>query len=50
MQVLVVDDHELIRQGLVGAFGREPGMTVVGEADNVDQALKIYEAPRPRWS
>jgi hypothetical protein len=23
--VLVVDDHELIRQGLVGAFGREPG-------------------------
>ena len=25
IRVLVVDDHELIRQGLVGAFDREPG-------------------------
>ncbi len=47
VRVLVVDDHELIRQGLVGAFGREPGMTVVGEAENVDQALKSYEAHHP---
>jgi DNA-binding NarL/FixJ family response regulator len=45
--VLVVDDHELIRQGLVGAFGREPGMTVVGEAANVTGALKVYEEQGP---
>ena len=47
VRVLVVDDHELIRQGLVGAFSREPGVTVVGEAENVDQALKSYEAQGP---
>ncbi len=47
IRVLVVDDHELIRQGLVGAFSREQGMTVVGEAENVDQALKVYEAQQP---
>jgi DNA-binding NarL/FixJ family response regulator len=46
--VLVVDDHELIRQGLVGAFGREPGMTVVGEAATVTEALKVYEAQVPQ--
>ena len=47
VRVLVVDDHELIRQGLVGAFGREPGMTVVGESENVADALKVYEAEQP---
>lgn len=47
VRVLVVDDHELIRQGLVGAFGRESGMTVVGDADSVTRALKVYEETRP---
>src|SRR4051812_9651710 len=47
VRVLVVDDHELIRQGLVGAFGREPGMTVVGEAATVTQALKVYAEQQP---
>jgi DNA-binding NarL/FixJ family response regulator len=47
VRVLVVDDHELIRQGLVGAFEREPGMRVVGDAANVTQALKYYEEQSP---
>ena len=46
--VLVVDDHELIRQGLVGAFGREPGMTVVGSAATVGAALEAYHEHRPQ--
>jgi DNA-binding NarL/FixJ family response regulator len=48
IRVLVVDDHELIRQGLVGAFGREPGMTVVGDADTVGAALTAYAATQPQ--
>ncbi|MBF4763745.1 response regulator transcription factor [Nocardioides islandensis] len=48
VRVLVVDDHELIRQGLVGAFSREPGMQVVGEADTVGSALKSYAEQRPQ--
>ena len=48
VRVLVVDDHELIRQGLVGAFSREPGMQVVGEADTVGSALKAYADQRPQ--
>ncbi len=48
IRVLVVDDHELIRQGLVGAFGREPGMTVVGDADTVRAALEAYHEHGPQ--
>jgi DNA-binding NarL/FixJ family response regulator len=48
VRVLVVDDHELIRQGRVGAFSREPGMQVVGEADTVGSALKSYAEQRPQ--
>jgi DNA-binding NarL/FixJ family response regulator len=47
VRVLVVDDHELIRQGLVGAFSREQDMTVVGDADSVDNALLAYETHLP---
>jgi PleD family two-component response regulator len=32
IRVLVVDDHELFRRGLVMLLGVEPGIEVVGEA------------------
>ncbi len=48
ISVLVVDDHELIRQGLVGAFGREAGMAVVGDAGTVAQALQTYADLHPQ--
>jgi len=40
--VLLVDDHELIRQGLARAFEREEGLEVVGQAGTVAQALAAY--------
>jgi len=48
ISVLVVDDHELIRQGLVGAFDREPGMSVVGEAATVGAALNACAQLHPQ--
>lgn len=45
--VLVVDDHELIREGLTGAFQREPGMTVVGSVADVSKALEAYDEHHP---
>lgn len=45
--VLLVDDHDLIRQGLVGVFGLEPTMVVVGEAKTVEEALSIDAALQP---
>lgn len=40
-KVLLVDDHDLIRDGLTGAFGREPTMQVVGAAKTVREALAM---------
>ena len=37
--VLLVDDHDLIREGLRRAFEREPDFEVVGEASSIADAL-----------
>jgi DNA-binding NarL/FixJ family response regulator len=46
-RVLLVDDHDLIRDGLVGVFALEPTMEVVGTAKNVATALALYDQLRP---
>lgn len=46
-RVVLVDDHELIRQGLARAFDRDPSMSIVGQAGSVVQALAAYEALKP---
>lgn len=45
--VLLVDDHELIRHGLGGAFTRTPGFVVAGQAANVADALAAARALKP---
>jgi len=39
--VLVVDDHELVRRGLLAFFESEPDLDVVGEAEGGEQALDL---------
>jgi DNA-binding NarL/FixJ family response regulator len=46
--ILLVDDHELIRQGLARAFEREGTMSVVGQAGSVTEALAAWQALRPQ--
>lgn len=46
--VLLVDDHELIRQGLRRAFERDPDFEVVGEAGSVAEALAVIRATGPQ--
>jgi DNA-binding NarL/FixJ family response regulator len=45
--VLLVDDHELIRQGLRHAFERDPEFTVVGEAGSVAEAVRLAADLKP---
>ena len=47
LRVLIVDDHELIRHGLSGAFARESETSVVGAAASVAEALEMYAATKP---
>jgi DNA-binding NarL/FixJ family response regulator len=39
IKVLVVDDHHVVRRGLLAFFESEPDLEVVGEADGGTQAL-----------
>src|SRR5579875_2795956 len=48
VSILIVDDHEVVRMGLRGILEHTPGMTVVGEAATVAEALAQAEALRPR--
>jgi DNA-binding NarL/FixJ family response regulator len=45
--VVLVDDHELIREGLRRAFERTGDFTVVGEAGTVAEALKVIADTSP---
>jgi DNA-binding NarL/FixJ family response regulator len=46
-RVILVDDHDLIRDGLSGIFALEPGMQVVGTAKTVVSALDLYAELKP---
>ena len=45
--VMLVDDHELIRQGLGDAFDHAGGFRVVGQAGTVADALAVAAASAP---
>lgn len=45
--LLVVDDHNLFRRGLVALLGQDPGLQVVGEAGDAAQAMRLAPALRP---
>ena len=47
IRVLVVDDHPLMRSGIVAVVDRESDMTVVGEVGDGESALARYDALRP---
>lgn len=47
ISVMLVDDHELIRHGLAGAFGRDDAFTVVGQAGSIGDAQSLAEASTP---
>ena len=47
IRIVVVDGHALIREGLRGVLGLVDDVEVVGEADNVDAAVKAVVAHEP---
>ncbi len=47
VSVLLVDDHELIRQGLGRAFDRSEDFEVVGEAGSVAEAIRLATELKP---
>ncbi|GHI92718.1 response regulator [Streptomyces olivaceus] len=47
VRVFLLDDHEVVRRGVRDLLDDEPGITVVGEAGTVEQALVRVPALRP---
>jgi DNA-binding NarL/FixJ family response regulator len=47
IRVVLVDDHEVLREGLVSVMSREPGIEVVGSSGNAEEALKLLEELEP---
>lgn len=47
IRILVVDDHAMIRLGLIGALSSEPGMEVVGQARNGREAIALHQQLTP---
>ena len=46
-RLLLVDDHALFREGLAGLFAYQQDFSVVGEAEDAEQALAQVERLRP---
>lgn len=47
IKILVVDDHPVVREGLVAILDAQEDLTVVGEAGDGDQAVQRYKAVDP---
>lgn len=47
VKVFLVDDHEVVRRGLVDLLGADPELDVVGEAGSVAEAMVRVPAARP---
>ena len=45
--VLLADDHPVVRSGLAALLATLPGITVVAEADNGDEAVREVARHRP---
>src|SRR5579885_53321 len=47
IRLLIVDDHEMVREGLKAMLVSEPDFSIVGDAASAEQALVLIERLRP---
>src|SRR5690606_19652942 len=47
LEVFLVDDHEIVRRGLIDLLDSDPGLRVIGEAGDVESARTGIRAARP---
>ncbi|WP_036479419.1 response regulator transcription factor [Myxosarcina sp. GI1] len=47
IRILVVDDHPVVRQGLVGMLEESSDLTVVGQAGNGREAVEFFRQQQP---
>ncbi len=47
IRVLIVDDHPVVREGIVAILGDDPDIQVCGQASSGEEALELVEDTRP---
>lgn len=47
IRILLVDDHSIVRMGLVTLLSSEPDLCVVAEAEDGEQAVRLHAQSRP---
>lgn len=47
VRVMIVDDHQLVREGMKGALGGSSGFVLCGEAATVEEAITVARATLP---
>ena len=47
IRILIADDHELVRQGLVALLSVKPGVDVVGQAGDGVEAIELASSLKP---
>ena len=47
VSVGVVDDSDIMRRGLLALLGTDPGLEVIGQAGDGDEALALVRTSRP---
>ena len=43
IRLMIIDDHEMVREGLKAILVAEPDFSIVGEAANAEEALTLIE-------
>ncbi len=47
IRVLIADDHPSMRMGLAALIDSQPGMKVIAEASDGEEAIEVYEDTKP---
>lgn len=47
IRVVIVDDHQVVREGLIAMLRGVEAIEIVGEADDAERALAVIETARP---
>ncbi len=47
IRLLIIDDHEMVREGLKAMLTTEPDFEIVGDVANAEQAIELLERLRP---